>query len=108
MKTPWISVIGMLSAVSLSNYLVEIPVNDWFTWGAFSYPLTFLITELTQFYTDAQTARKTVYWGFGLSVVFGLIFLAPRIALASCSAFLIGQLLDIYLFGKLRRNQNWW
>lgn len=64
----YLAAIGMTLAVALSNYLVELPINEWLTWGAFSYPITFLITELTNYYYGSFWARRVVYIGFTVAV----------------------------------------
>lgn len=102
-----IAILSMIAVVAASNYLVEIPINDWLTWGAFSYPISFLITELTNYYYGQRAAQRVVYVGFSLAVVLSLIFANPHIALASGMAFLSGQLLDISVFTRLRR-KAWW
>ncbi len=98
---------SMIAAVALSNYLVQFPINDWLTFGAFSYPITFLITELTNRFYGSRAARCVVYGGFALAMVLSLWLATPKIAIASGSAFLISQLLDIFAFNKWR-NGTWW
>ena len=96
----------MSLVILASNELVNHPINDWLTWGAFSYPLSFLVTDITNRLLNAHAARWVVYVGFSLGVALSLI-IDTRIAFASGSAFLIAQLLDIYVFNKLRR-LAWW
>ena len=96
----------MSLVILASNELVKHPINDWLTWGAFSYPLSFLVTDITNRLFHAPAARKVVYIGFGFGVILSL-FVDIRIATASGSAFLIAQLLDIYVFNKLK-NLTWW
>ena len=96
----------MSIVILASNELVKHPINNWLTWGAFSYPLSFLVTDITNRLFNAQAARRVVYVGFSLGVGLSL-FIDIRIAVASGSAFLIAQLLDIYVFNKLR-NLSWW
>ena len=106
---PWWAVACMAILVGASNLLVQIPINDWLTWGALSYPLAFLVNDLVNRFHGAATARKVVYVGFAAGVVYSLV--APnidtRIAVASGIAFLTAQLLDIIVFDKLR-NTSWW
>ncbi len=102
-----LAVIAMAIIIVASNILVEIPVNDWLTWGALSYPFAFLITDLTNRHSGAGTARKVVYAGFAVGIVASLFFADARIALASGSAFLIAQLIDVSVFNRLRA-QIWW
>ena len=93
--------------IVVSNIVVEIPINDWLTWGALTYPVCFLVTDLTNRRLGAQSARRVVYVGFAIGVVMSLVFSNERIAIASGSAFLIAQLLDIGIFDRLRR-ASWW
>lgn len=102
-----IALIAMMSVVASSNYLVQFPINDWLTWGALPYPISFLITEITNQRYGPKNARNLVYSGFVLGVFLSLYFATPKIALASGSAFLIAQLLDIMVFSGLRQS-IWW
>lgn len=101
------SVVLMVAAIALSNYLVQFEINEWLTWGAFTYPATFFITELTNRYHGPRTARRVVYIGFLFAVIISVLLSIPRIALASATAFLIGQLLDISVFNRCRQ-KAWW
>ncbi|USG61741.1 queuosine precursor transporter [Sneathiella marina] len=103
----FIGVIAMAIVVTASNILVEMPLNDWFTWGAISYPMAFLVTDITNRTLGVRFAREVVSVGFIAAVVMSLILADARIALASGTAFLVAQLLDITIFDKLRR-QSWW
>ncbi|TNE34093.1 MAG: VUT family protein [Alphaproteobacteria bacterium] len=100
-------VLAMALVVTASNILVEIPLNDWFTWGALSYPVAFLVTDITNRTLGVRRARYVVIVGFFFAVILSLLFANPRIALASGTAFLTAQLLDILIFDRLRR-QSWW
>lgn len=100
-------IMAMAAIIVLSNILVSIEINSWITWGALSYPFAFLVTDLTNRRQGVANARKVVYVGFAVGVVASLIFAEPRIAMASGTAFLLAQLLDVTVFDKLRR-QNWW
>lgn len=102
-----LGVVAMAVVVTASNILVEIPVNDWFTWGALSYPIAFLVTDIINRTLGVHLARQVVFVGFAAAVIMSLIFADPRIALASGAAFLTAQLFDIIIFDKLRR-QSWW
>lgn len=97
----------MAFVVALSNFAVQFPVNDWLTWGAFTYPLAFLVTDVTNRALGPRWARRIVYRGFALAVVFSIVLATPRIAIASGIAFLVGQLLDVVVFDRLRR-LSWW
>ena len=106
---------SMALIVTLSNYLVQFPINHFglqnvFTYGAFSYPMAFLITDLTNRRYGKIVARKVVYIGFVLGVALTLYFstnfsnlISMRIAVGSGVAFLIAQLLDVQVFDKLRK-----
>ncbi len=100
-------VIAMAVIVTASNILVEMPLNDWLTWGALSYPVAFLVTDITNRTLGVKLARCVVIVGFVAAVIMSLLLANPRIALASGTAFLIAQLLDITIFDKLRQ-QTWW
>jgi len=101
-----------------SNYLVQFPINYYglseiLTYGAFSYPVAFLITDLANRSYGKFIARKIVYFGFFIGVVFTLLFstnfgdyISIRIAIGSGTAFLIAQLLDVQIFDNLRK-KNW-
>ena len=116
-KNQFFLVLAFLMAlvVALSNYLVQFPVKYFdlqniFTYGAFSYPVAFLITDLANRRYGKMIARKIVYIGFILGVILTLYFstdfsnlISKRIALASGTAFLIAQLLDVQVFDKLRK-----
>ena len=101
--------------VLISNFLVQFPVKYYgleniLTYGAFSYPIAFLITDLANRSFGKIIARKIVYFGFITGVLFTLIFstnfsdlISVRIAIGSGSAFIVAQLLDVQVFDKLRR-----
>lgn len=102
------SFIAMVLVVAASNYLVQFPINDWLTWGM-PYPLAFFITEVTLVYHGAQRTRRVIYAGFIVAVVISVWVSTPKIACASGSAFLIAQLLDVYVFRRLRQaGSRWW
>jgi len=98
---------AMVAVVALSNYAVQFPLNDWLTWGAFTYPFSFLVVDLTNRAFGAARARRVVYVGFALGVALSVAIAGWRIGLASGAAFLVAQLLDIWVFDRLRR-QAWW
>lgn len=103
----WIGVVAMVVVVAASNVAVQYPINDWLTWGAFTYPVAFLVTDLTNRALGPGVARRVVYVGFALGVLLSFYFAGWRIAFASGCAFLVAQLLDVYLFDRLRRGL-WW
>ncbi len=100
-------VAAMVFIVALSNYAVQFPINDWLTWGALTYPVAFLVTDLTNRTLGPKAARQVIYAGFALAVVLSVWLASPRIALASGSAFLVAQLLDVAVFNRLRAGV-WW
>jgi queuosine precursor transporter len=100
-------VLAMVVVVAGSNVAVQYPINDWLTWGALTYPVAFLVTDLTNRRYGPQEARRVAYVGFALAVLLSIALAGPRIALASGTAFLTAQLLDISVFGRLRR-LRWW
>jgi len=102
-----IAVLAMGAVVLLSNVLVQFPINDWLTWGAFSYPLAFLVSNLVNRRFGPGPARRVAWCGFALAVVMSIWVASPRIAAASCLAFIASQLLDIQVFDRLRRG-SWW
>ncbi|MCL6708637.1 VUT family protein [Pseudomonas sp. R2.Fl] len=106
----------MTAVVVASNFLVQFPLSgsllgvqlgDLLTWGAFTYPFAFLVTDLTNRQFGPSAARRVVFIGFVVGVALSFWTSLPRIAIASGTAFLIGQLLDISVFNRLRR-QTWW
>ena len=106
------SIFAMCVAVAASNYLVQFPFQHWglqdiLTWGAFTYPIAFLTNDLTNRRYGPAAARKVVYAGFAIAVIVSIWLATPRIAIASGSAFLMAQLMDIAVFDRLRR-QTWW
>lgn len=105
-------VIAMAIVVMASNILVQYRLGDWLTWGALSYPVAFLVTDIMNRVYGPTAARKVVFVGFltGVACSFiaaGLDKTTLRIAIASGAAFLTAQLLDIAIFNRLRR-VNWW
>lgn len=102
----------MCMAVLAANILVQFPftpfgLEDFLTWGAFTYPVTFLVNDLTNRRLGLVRTRRVVYVGFALAVLLSAAFASPRIALASGVAFLSSQLLDATVFNRLRR-RAWW
>jgi len=98
---------AMALVVVASNVLVQYPINDWLTWGAFTYPAAFLVTDLTNRRLGADAARRVAVVCFAIAVVLSAWLATPRIAAASGTAFLTAQLLDVTLFDRLRR-RPWW
>ena len=104
LRTP---IAAMAAVIVLSNVLVQHPINDWLTWGAFSYPLVFLVTDLCNRALGPGAARRVAWVGFALAVAVSLALAPWRIALASGAAFIVSQLLDIAVFNRWRQ-QSWW
>ncbi len=102
-----LGVLSMVVIVTASNILVQYPINDFLTYGAFTYPVAFLITDLSNRTLGPAKARQVVAAGFVVAVIASLELATVRIALASGSAFLVAQLLDITVFDRLRR-MAWW
>ena len=107
-----IALAAMTLVVLSSNILVQHPfqhlgLGDYLTWGAFSYPFSFLVTDLSNRRFGPQGARRVVYAGFVLAVLLSVVLATPRIAVASGAAFLLAQLLDIGIFTRLR-DRAWW
>lgn len=97
----------MVTIIVASNYLVQFPINDWLTWGAFPYPISLLITELTNRLHGPKKARHVAYVGFAIAALMSIWLATPKIAFASSTAFLTSQLLDISTFTRLRQ-KTWW
>jgi len=102
-----IGAVAMGSIVYASNRLVEIPINDWLTWGAFTYPFAFLVTDVVNRRAGTGAALKVVSVGFLIGVALSLLGADLRIAIASGTAFLIAQSLDVQIFDRLRA-RHWW
>ena len=103
--------------VLASNYLVQFPIKYYglekiLTYGAFSYPIAFLITDLANRSFGKVVARRIVYVGFVIGIVFTLFFstnftdlISVRIAIGSGTAFIVAQLLDVQIFDQLRKKK---
>jgi len=102
-----VPILALAAVIVLSNVLVQHPINDWLTWGAFSYPLVFLVTDLTNRALGPKAARQVAMVGFAVAVLVSLALAPWRIALASGAAFIVAQLLDISVFNRWRQ-QSWW
>lgn len=115
-------VIAMAAIVVASNILVQFLFGNWLTWGAFTYPMAFLVTDLMNRYYGPKAARQVVFVGFIVGVLCSLIgtqvmiefepgisgpAVTLRIALASGLAFLTAQLLDVQIFDRFRGGV-WW
>ena len=100
-------VLAMALVIVLSNFLVQHPINAWLTWGAFTYPVVFLVCDLTNRALGPQAARRVAWMGFAIAVVVSGLLAPWRIALASGLAFIVSQVLDIMVFNRWR-GQTWW
>ncbi len=108
----------MGAIVLASNYLVQFPIHyhglsEILTYGAFTYPIAFLITDLANRSFGKEVAKKIVYFGFFIGISFTLFFstnfsdlISIRIAIGSGTAFIFSQRIDVYVFDKLR-NKYW-
>ena len=113
-KTVLLLSVIMGAVVLASNYLVQFPIqyyglNEILTYGAFTYPIAFLITDLANRSYGKEIAKKIVYFGFFIGVSFTLFFstnfsdlISIRIAIGSGTAFIVSQRIDVYVFDKLR------
>ncbi len=112
---PGILAMGVI--VVASNILVQYLLGDWLTWGAFTYPFAFLVTDLTNRFYGVSAARKVITAGFVVGVVCSFVgtqimgefgpLVTLRVALGSGTAFLAAQLIDVTIFDRLRVG-NWW
>ena len=118
MNKLFISLSFMMGLVVLSsNYLVQFPINyfglnEILTYGAFSYPIAFLITDLANRSYGKLLAKQIVYLGFFIGIIFTLLFstdfadlISVRIAIGSGTAFMVSQLLDVKIFDQLRKKK---
>ena len=117
--------------IASSNYLVQFPISIFgfkATWGAFTFPFIFLATDLTVRLFGARMGRRIIFYamfpallvsylitvGFrhgiwlGFDAFFGFDLFVARIAIASFAAYVVGQILDIFVFNKLRQHKQWW
>ena len=110
-------ILAMAATVVASNILVQFLFGQWLTWGAFTYPIAFLVTDLTNRLYGAPAARKVVLAGFATGILCSLIgtrimgefgpLVTLRVAVGSGLAFLLAQLVDVEIFDRLRKG-SWW
>lgn len=110
-------ILAMAAIVVASNILVQFLLGPWLTWGAFTYPFAFLVTDLTNRIQGAQAARRVVLVGFAVGVVCSLVgsqimgefgpLVSFRVAVGSGLAFLAAQLTDVAIFNRLH-GRAWW
>ena len=98
---------AMAFVIVLSNVAVQYPIGDWLTWGAFTYPLVFLVCDLTNRAVGVSEARRVAWIGFAIAVAVSALLAPWRIAVASGCAFIFSQLMDIAVFNRWRQ-QSWW
>lgn len=99
--------LAMSAIVLLSNILVQFPINAWLTWGAFSYPIAYFVTDVCNRTAGPAVARRVAWVGFAVGLALSGVFAPVRVAAASGTAFIISQLLDVAVFNRLRK-QSWW
>lgn len=110
-------ILAMAAVVLASNILVQFLFGQWLTWGAFTYPLAFLVTDLTNRIHGPAAARRVVMAGFVVGVAASVLgtqiegefgpLVSWRIALGSATAFLVAQMVDVQIFDRLR-GARWW
>lgn len=110
-------ILAMAAIVVASNILVQILLGDYLTWGALTYPLAFLVTDVTNRVYGVAAARRVVWAGFATGVACSLIgtqimgefgpLVTLRVAIGSGLAFLTAQMLDVAIFDRMR-DQRWW
>ena len=110
-------VLAMAIIVLASNILVQFLAGDFLTWGAFTYPFAFLVTDLVNRFQGTPAARKVVWAGFATGLACSIVgtqiqgefgpLVTLRVAIASGAAFLVAQFLDIAVFNRFR-GQTWW
>ena len=110
-------ILAMATIVVASNILVQFLFGQWLTWGAFTYPFAFLVTDLMNRIYGANAARRVIFVGFVVGVICSLIgtqmpgefgpLVTLRIAIGSGTAFLVAQLIDVSIFSALK-NDKWW
>ncbi len=112
-----VPIMVMSIIVLLSNILVQFLLGNWLTWGALTYPLAFLVTDITNRFYGLSAARKVVFFGFLIGIACSLVgtqlqgefgpLVTFRIALGSATAFILSHFLDISIFDYLR-TEKWW
>jgi len=110
-------ILAMAAIVVASNILVQHLCGQWLTWGAFTYPFAFLVTDLTNRFQGVRSARRVVCAGFAVGVACSLIgsqmqgefgpLVSARVAIASGLAFFCAQMMDVFIFDRFRR-AAWW
>jgi uncharacterized integral membrane protein (TIGR00697 family) len=110
-------ILAMATIVVASNILVQFLFGQWLTWGAFTYPFAFLVTDLMNRIYGANAARRVIFVGFVVGVICSLIgtqmqgefgpLVTLRIAIGYGTAFLVAQLIDVSIFSALK-NDKWW
>ena len=111
-------VLAMAAIVVVSNILVQFLGGPWLTWGAFTYPFAFLVSEVVNRLHGVSAARRVVWAGFATGILCSLVgtqitgefgpLVTLRVAIASAMAFLVGQMLDVTIFDRMRNAPRWW
>jgi queuosine precursor transporter len=111
------AILAMATIVVASNILVQFLLGDWLTWGALTYPFAFLVTDITNRLMGAAAARRVVLAGFGVGLMCSLIgtqimgefgpLVTMRVAIGSGLAFLTAQLMNVFVFDRVRQGA-WW
>lgn len=99
--------VSMAAIVLASNWLVQFPLNAWLTWGAFSYPVAYFVSDVCNRIHGPRAARQIAWVGFAAGLSSSALLAPVRIALASGTAFIVSQLLDVSIFNRLRK-RAWW
>ncbi len=106
----YISVSIFAFLIIASNYTVQFPINEWLTYGAVVYPVTFLLTDILGEKYSKSEVLKVVLWGIVIAIIPTIIIADWRIALGSISAFVVSQTLDVNIFHFLKKRveKQWW
>jgi queuosine precursor transporter len=109
-KTFVMSIFAFASIITLANFTVQIPINDWLTYGALCYPISFLLTDVLSEKYDKKEVLQIVKYGVLLAIIPTLYVADIRIALASIVTFFVIQQLDVHLFHliKSKHPNQWW
>jgi len=106
----YISVVIFAFLIIASNYTVQFPINEWLTYGALVYPVTFLLTDILGENYSKKEVLRVVLWGIVIAVIPTILIADWRIALASISAFMVSQTLDVTIFHTIKQKAQklWW
>ncbi|BBM88012.1 queuosine precursor transporter [Candidatus Uabimicrobium amorphum] len=109
-KSVWLFAIIFAALITIANYTVQIPINDWLTYGAVIYPFTFLLTDILSEKYGKHDVQKVVKYGVVLAIIPSAFAADLRIACASILTFIISQNIDIHIFHRLKEKYKalWW